>query len=133
MIEKPIKSYFENDQDIVAVFLIGSYASGNARSCSDVDLAILFDCRNRAYVNRRLDKYLIELSRILKKDTHLTALDFASEVLLKHIFKYGKCIIINDAEKLAYFKMISYSKIVSFHYHLRKLQTGIVRQVMRGF
>jgi predicted nucleotidyltransferase len=133
MIEKPIKSYFENEKDIVAVFLFGSYASGNARSCSDIDLAILFDSRNRADVNRRLDKYLIELSRILKKDTHLTAMDFASEVLLKHIFKYGKCIIINDAEKLAYFKMISYSKIVSFYYHLRKMQSGVIRQVMRGF
>ena len=99
MIEKPIKSYFENEKDIAAVFLFGSYASGNSRSCSDIDLAILFDSRNRADVNRRLDKYLIELSRILKKDTHLTAMDFASEVLLKHIFKYGKCIIINDPKK----------------------------------
>jgi predicted nucleotidyltransferase len=79
MIENQIKSFFENEKDIVAVYLFGSYASGKVRSRSDIDLAILFDSRSRAAINRRLDKYLIDLPRILRKDTHLTAMDFASE------------------------------------------------------
>jgi hypothetical protein len=102
------------------------------RSCSDIDLAILFDSRNRAAINRRLDKYLIDLSRILRKDPHLTALNFASEGLLNQIFKKGKCIVVNDAKKKSYFKMIAYSKIAGFHYHRRKLQSGIIRKVMEG-
>ena len=132
MIENQIKSFFENEKDIVAVYLFGSYASGKVRSCSDIDLAILFDSRSRAAINRRLDKYLIDLSRILRKDTHLTAMDFASEGLLKQIFKNGKSIIVNDAKKMSYFKMIAYSKIVDFHYHRRKMQSGIIRKVMEG-
>ena len=132
MIENQIKSFFENEKDIVAVYLFGSYASGRVRSNSDIDLAILFDSRNRPAINRRLDKYLIGLSRILRKDTHLTAMDFASEGLLKQIFKKGKCIIVNDTKIMAYFKMISYSKIVDFRYHRRKMQSGVIRQVMRG-
>src|SRR5210317_962130 len=104
MIEDQIKNFFENEKDIVAVYLFGSYASGKVRSCSDIDLAILFGSRSRAATNRRLDKYLIELSRILRKDIHMTAMDFAGEGLLKQIFKKGKCIIVNDTKKMSYFK-----------------------------
>ena len=132
MIENQIKSYFENEKDIVAVYLFGSYVSGKVRFCSDIDLAILFDSRDRPAINRRLNKYLIDLSRTLRKDTHLTAMDFASEGLLKQIFKKGKCIIDNDTKKLAYFKMIAYSKIAGFHYHRHKMQSGLIRKVMEG-
>jgi hypothetical protein len=102
------------------------------RACSDIDLAILFDSLSRATINRRLDKYLIELSRILRKDIHMTAMDFAGEGLLRQIFKNGKSIIVNDTKKMSYFKMIAYSKIAGFHYHRRKMQSGIVRKVMEG-
>jgi predicted nucleotidyltransferase len=132
MIENQVKKFFENENDIIAVYLFGSYASGRVRSNSDIDLAILFDSRNRPAINRRLDKYMINLSRILRKDIHLTAMDFASEGLLEQIFKRGKCIIVNDTKIMAYFKMIAYSKIAGFHYHRRKMQSGIVRKVMEG-
>ena len=62
----------------------------------------------------------------------MTAMDFAGEGLLKQIFKNGKSIIVNDAKKMSYFKMIAYSKIVDFHYHRRKMQSGIIRKVMEG-
>ena len=60
MIENQIKIFFGNEKAIVAVYLFGSYASGKVPSCSDLDLAILFDSRNRPAINRRLDKYLID-------------------------------------------------------------------------
>ena len=132
MVENQIKGYFEIEKDLVAVYLFGSYASGKARSYSDIDLAILFDSRNRAAINRRLDRYLTDLARILRKDIHLTAMDFAGEELLKQIFKKGKCIIVNDTKIMAYFKMIAYSKIAGFYYYRRKMQSGIVRKVMEG-
>jgi predicted nucleotidyltransferase len=132
MFEKKIANYFENKADIIGVYLFGSHASGKVRSSSDVDLAILFDSRDRAIINRRLDKYLIDLSRILRKDTHLTTMNFASEELLKQIFKKGKCLIVNDSKKLARFKMTAYSRIVNFHYYRGQFQAGMVRKVMEG-
>jgi len=132
MFEKKITNYFENKEDIIAVYLFGSYASGKVRSCSDIDLAILFNSRDRAIINRRLDKYLIDLSRILRKDTHLTAMNLASEELLKQIFKKGKCLIVNDSKKLARFTMTAYSRIVNFHYYRGQFQAGIVHKVMEG-
>ena len=132
MIDNQLNSFFENEKDIVAVYLFGSYASGKVRNCSDIDLAILFDSRDRTTINRRLDKYLIGLSRILRKDVHLTAMDFASERLLKQIFKKGKCLIVNDSKKMACFTMTAYSKIVNFHYYRGQFQAGIIRKVMEG-
>jgi predicted nucleotidyltransferase len=132
MFEKKITNYFENKEGIIAVYLFGSYASGKVRSCSDIDLAILFDSRDRVMINRRLDKYLIDLSRILRKDIHLTAMNFASEELLKQIFKKGHCLIVNDSKKLACFTMTAYSKIVNFQYYRGQFQAGIIRKVMEG-
>ena len=132
MLEKKLTNYFKNKEDIIGVYLFGSYANGKFRSCSDVDLAILFDGRDRANINRRLDNYLIDLSRILRKDIHLTTMNFASEELLKQIFKKGKCLIVNDSKKLACFKMTAYSRIVNFHYYRDQFQAGIVRKIMEG-
>ena len=131
-IHENIKSFFENEKDIVAVYLFGSYAGGKERTSSDVDLAILFDNRDRETVNQRLDKYLVALSRNLRKDVHLTTMDFAGEEILKQIFKKGKCVVVNDPKKMAYFKMMALSKIVSFHYYHSQMQSGVVRKVMEG-
>jgi len=86
-IHENIKRFFENEKNIVAVYLFGSYADGRERDFSDVDLGILFDNRDREAVNRLLDKYLVALSRSLRKDVHLTAMDFAGETILKQIFE----------------------------------------------
>jgi predicted nucleotidyltransferase len=131
-IQENITAFFEHEKNIVAVYLFGSYAGGRERASSDVDLAILFDNRSREAVNQLLDKYLVDLSRSLRKDVHLTAMDFAGEELLKQIFKKGKCLVVNDTKKLAYFKMMAFSKIVSFHYYRSQMQSGIIRKVLEG-
>jgi len=130
MMDNQIQSYFKNKKDIVSVFLFGSYASGKVRSSSDMDLAILFDSCDRDFSNHRVEEYLNDLSRILQKDVHMTAMDLASEELLKQILKKGKCLIVNDAKKLAQFKMKVYSRIVSFQYYHSQMQSGVIQRVM---
>jgi predicted nucleotidyltransferase len=131
-IQENITTFFENEKNIVAVYLFGSYAGGHERAASDVDLAIFFGNRDREAVNQLLDKYLVDLSRSLRKDIHLTAMDFAGEELLKQIFKKGKCLVVNDSKKLANFKMIAFTKIVNFHYYRSQMQSGIIRKVIEG-
>ena len=131
-IQENITTFFEDEKDIVAVYLFGSYAAGHERAVSDVDLAILFDSHDRSTVNRRLDNYLVDLPRILRKDVHLTAMNFAGEVLLKQIFTNGKCLVVNDSKKMAYFKMIAFSKIVNFHYYHHQMKSGMIRRVLEG-
>jgi len=129
-IENKIITFFENEKDIVAVYLFGSYAAKKAHVGSDIDLAILFGNQQPEIINDRLDKFLIGLCRILRKDVHLTAMDFAGEEILKQIFKTGKCILVHDFEKLSSFKMTAYSKIVNFQYYLRQMQSGLIRKLM---
>lgn len=129
-INEKIISFFENEKDIAAVYLFGSHADGRERLSSDVDLAILFGNRDRETVNQKLEKYLVALARSLRKDVHLTAMDFAGEALLEQVFKKGKCLVVNDAKKMAYFKMMAFSNIVSFHYYRRQMQSGIIRKVL---
>ena len=131
-IHENITTFFENKKEVVAVYLFGSYADGKERISSDVDLAILFDDRDREAVNQRIDEYLIALSRSLRKDLHLTAMDTASEELLKQIFKKGKRLVVNDSKKLAYFKMIAFTKIVNFNYYHNQIQNGIIHKVLGG-
>jgi len=40
MIEETLKKYFAAQKDVVAVYLFGSYARGNERPGSDVDVAV---------------------------------------------------------------------------------------------
>jgi predicted nucleotidyltransferase len=132
MIEEKIQEHFTNKPGIAAVYLYGSYAKGQVRHESDVDIAILFGNRDRDIVNKRLEKIHVELSRCLRKEIHLTALDFAGEMLLKQILKSGRCLIVNDTEALKYFTMNALSKILDFQYYLNKFQSAMVRRVMEG-
>jgi predicted nucleotidyltransferase len=129
-IQENITAFFEHEKNIVAVYLFGSYAGGRERASSDVDMAILFGNRDRGIVNQMLDKYLVAISRNLRKDIHLIAMDFAGEELLKQIFKIGICLVVNDAKKLAYFKMNALTKIVNFQYYKKQMQSGVVRKVI---
>lgn len=132
MIENSIKEYFTKKAGIAAVYLYGSYAVGKHRTGSDVDLAILFGNRDRDFVNNMLEKVHIELSRSLRRDLHLTALDFAGELLLKQILKKGRCLIVNDSKALKYFKMDALSRIFDFQYHLERIQTAMIRRIAEG-
>lgn len=40
---KKIQDYFASQKDVVAVYLYGSFASGNPHKRSDLDIAVLFD------------------------------------------------------------------------------------------
>lgn len=40
---KKIQDYFASQKDIVAVYLYGSFASGDSHKGSDLDIAVLFD------------------------------------------------------------------------------------------
>lgn len=130
--EKYIKTYFENKTEVSAVFLFGSYAKGKPLRHSDVDMAVLFDTSDRGMIYNTLEKYHIELSRLLRKDIHLVALNFVGEMLLLQIFKTGKCIRVNNRQKLAEFRIAAFSRIFDFNYHRNKMRTGLIRKVVYG-
>ena len=132
MIESRIKDYFNNRAHVAAVYLFGSHAAGKERSYSDVDIAILFKTRDPDVILNLIDTYLVDLSRLLKKDIHPVVLNNAGELLLRQIFKKGKCIVVNDQRQLASFRMSAFAKIFDFSYYHASMQSGLIKSVMQG-
>lgn len=132
-LEEAIAEYFKaNSAGITAVYLFGSQASGGSLVGSDVDIGILFDRNDPDFIRFRIEECIAQLPRVLKKDVHPLAINSAGEVLLKQIFAKGKCLLVNDSRKLAEFKMVAYSRIAGFDYHLRKMQAGLIRRVLEA-
>lgn len=131
-LEEKIKRYFKTKKEIIAVYLFGSHAVGKEQPFSDVDIGLLFDEMDKDLSFRRRNDYLVELGRLLRKDIHPVILNSANEEVLRQIFLKGKCILINDAKKLARHKMVMYVKIAEFAYYKRQIQSGLIKKVMEG-
>ena len=131
-LKEKIIDYFKNKEEVIAVYLFGSYAEGKERYLSDIDIGILMDSKDRDFLTRRRNDYMVELARILRKDIHPVILNSASEELLKQIFSKGQCIIVNKSRELARYTMVMFVKIAEFAYYRRQMQSGLIRKVMEG-
>ena len=129
-VSKTISNYFKDQKEIVAVFLFGSYAVNNERSFSDIDIGIVVEHASENIVRKNTDRYLLDLSRILRKDIHITILNNASENLLLQVFKKGQCLVVNNRKELSIFKMNGYTKIADFSYHKKMMQQGFLNSMM---
>ena len=125
-----ISAYFKDKHGVVAVYLFGSYAANKERSFSDVDIGLLFDDAGTKSVSEKIEHYLVELSRIIRKDIHPVNMNSAGELLLKQIFSKGECILVNDKKKLSRFKMIMFSRILDFSFYLPQMQSGFVQKMI---
>ena len=132
MLENKIKLYFRNREKVTAVYMFGSHAAGKERAGSDIDIAILFQTRDLNFIRDSIDLYIVDLSRLLKKDIHPIVLNSAGEVLLKQIFKKGKCIVVNDPRHLALFRVAAYAKIFDFSNYNDLIQSGLIKSVKQG-
>ena len=127
-----IKSYFKEKPEVIAVYLFGSYAQGNEGRLSDIDIGILLHGSNRNTDFEKRIEYLMELSKILKKDIHPVILNSANEELVRQIFLKGRCLLVNDSRELSKYKMIMISRIADFAYYRNQMQSGFVSKVMEG-
>jgi predicted nucleotidyltransferase len=129
IIEK-LTEYFKTKSGIIAVYIFGSHAAGKERRGSDLDIAILLDMQDPDVAKQQTDSYMLDLSRILRKDIHPVILNFAGEELLGQIFSKGKCILVKDSKKLARYKMTAFSRIADFAYYKNQMQSGLIRNIM---
>jgi predicted nucleotidyltransferase len=130
IISETISSYFNDQKEIVAVFLFGSYAANKERSFSDIDIGIVIDHSSENSVRKNTGRYLLDLSRMLRKDIHITILNNVSENLLHQVLKKGQCLIVNNRKELSIFKMNAYTKIADFSYHKKMMQQGFIKNMM---
>jgi predicted nucleotidyltransferase len=127
-----ITEYFSAKQEVVAVYLFGSYAQDREKGQSDIDLGILLD---RDVLSRQDDLrtlFLTDLGRMLRKDLHIVLMNFAGEEILAQIFKHGKCIFQRNSQALANFKTAKYSLIAEFAYSRAIMEKSFVSRILRG-
>lgn len=99
-IKKSIICFFKDMQNILLVFLFGSYASKQMSVGSDIDIAVLFDRTQSIYeINDLKDR----LSEILKKDVDLVALNEASPVIKMQVLKKGDLLIMRHKNDFSTF------------------------------
>lgn len=109
-----IKKELSNYNEIVACYLFGSYAKGEQKKTSDIDIAILLN------KNFKIPKfYLSEISNILekkiKKEIHISILKEEDIIFTNQVLKYGKKLFskINTEE----FENISLKRYLDFKYY----------------
>ena len=128
-IEK-IAEYFADNKDVVAVYLFGSHAEGKERPMSDIDIGILLDSGLGSHLREERNRYMSDLSRLLRKDIHPVIINCAGEELMKQIFSRGKCIRVNDSGKHSHFRTVMFSRIAEFGYYKRQMQAGLAMKIM---
>ncbi len=129
---KKIVDYFINEKDVQAVFVYGSYARGNPGPFSDIDLGLLMEASQKSTANKNCERYMLELSRVLRKDPNIVILNFAGELLLKQVFSKGRCLLVKDQKALSIYKMAAYAKIAEFGYYSRSIGKSFVQKVIQG-
>ena len=132
MPSKKICLYFRDRDEVIAVYLFGSYAQGRERARSDIDIGVLLHPQNRDAMQKIRSQYLTELGRVLRKDIHIVILNTAGEELLRQVFSKGKCILINNHQKHAYIRMVMFARIADFDYYRRPMQAGLINKVTEG-
>ena len=126
-----IAEYFSAKQEVVAVYLFGSYAKGREKKRSDIDLGVLLDRDALSRQNELRTLFLTELGRVLRKDLHIVIMNCAGEGILSQIFKHGKCIFQRDAQVLSNFRAASYSLIAEFGYSRAIMEKSFVSRILR--
>jgi len=88
-----LKTYFQEDTNVLFAFIFGSYVKGRDKRESDLDVAVFF---NNPPEGLDLLGYINKLSDILEKDVHLIVLNNASPMLRHQVVKYGIRLIKKD-------------------------------------
>lgn len=108
-----------------AIYLFGSYARGDQRADSDVDLAVLLPMDTALAVgDLRLSDTALNLSKLARKDVDLVNLRQVSTVFQNQIVHTGKLLYSGDERARQEFEMLA----LSFYIKLNEERAGILRQ-----
>lgn len=125
-----IRHYFKDRSGISAVYLFGSRAGGRQRPDSDVDLALLIHPEALHGADELLEKTVVDLGKITRKDIHPMILNSANETVLRQVLEKGECLLVNHPDHLSHFRSHAIVRIAEFGYYRRMIRRGFVRRVL---
>ena len=96
-IEARLKAFFEDDpRGVLAVYLYGSVARGQARPASDIDIGVLFAADPPATLAAPQFALEADLERLLGSPVQVVALNRASSDLVHRVLRDGRLVLDRD-------------------------------------
>jgi len=109
-----------------AIYLFGSYVSGDNNIKSDVDIALLFSHIDAKEIgNMYLSKLHLELENMLNLDVDLVNIRSASTIMQNEITYNGIVIFSNDQYMVEEFEMLT----LSLYQKLNEERKGILNEI----
>ena len=105
--ESIISNFLTEKLSPVAIYLFGSFSSGNYNAQSDIDIAVL---AKETLDTSELYELSAGISAILNRDIHLIDFKNVSPVLKMQILKKKKVIYCSDDEERIYHEMLALSE-----------------------
>lgn len=113
-----IEAFAQAHADIAAVYLFGSYATGDQKKRSDLDLGVLFNKEIDGFERINLET---KLANLLRKDVDLIDMGKSGPFLRHQIYKYGKKIYLDGTDFPFRFRAASIRDYLDTNY-LRKIR-----------
>ena len=101
------------------IYIFGSFAKGNNREDSDLDIAVLLEGETNPFIKLELLNELIDIFH--RDDIDLVILNSVDEVLKFQVIKYGKVIYMEDLTTKVMFEARVMSEYMDME-HFRNIQ-----------
>ena len=121
-VEKVLNKYIDKlvrDYEIKLIYIFGSYAKGENRADSDLDIAMYFDREIDGFA--KLDIFGELVGIFNREDIDLVILNNVDEVLKFQVIKYGKVVYMKDLVTKVTFEARAMSEYMDME-HFREVR-----------
>lgn len=105
---KKLRIFFGENQELLVVYLFGSYAKETPKNKMDIDVAILLEDFTKEKAVEQWLRYKEVLQRNFHKEVDLILLNSVDPIVKQQIFFYGIKIGVRDRNKFLDFRVKSY-------------------------
>jgi predicted nucleotidyltransferase len=126
--------FAEDRQEILAVFVFGSYASGRGRVGSDVDIALYVEpavCSSEQRMELWL-RYTHELESLLQSRVDVVLLNIAPPILRHQVFRKGKLVFERNPQSVRRFVGNALVEFYDEIVMLEPVQNRLIRRHLLG-
>lgn len=121
LLEDELRSFFERDRrGVVAAWLFGSVARGNARSDSDVDVALLFEQTPPSTYDAPQLELQAELSVALGREVDVVCMNVAPPDLRIRVLREGRLLFDDDRSRRIAFEVQTRTEYFDIEPRLRE-------------
>lgn len=129
-IHQTINDYFADKQEVVIVYLFGSFVSGKVNEQSDVDVAVYFDSKFSADLyHDKILQFSDELNRVFNRQIDIVVLNKAQSFLKFHIIKTGVRIMQRFDEVKTEFEARTMIEYFDFLPIRQRLESAMIKRI----